>query len=233
LRVGIVGAGYISAFHARAALRDPHAELVAVCDLNEAAAERLAAQHEGAWVYRDVERMLREARLDVVHVLTQPERHFPIAKRALEAGCHVVLEKPVAASSARAEALLELARAHDRVVTVDHNFVFARPVERLRRAVARGELGPLESVRVVWKKPLPQSVSGPWNLWMLREPRNALLETATHPVSVVLSLLDALEIQRVEARRPRTLPSGATFYRRFEIGARAGRVDVQIEIHSE
>src|SRR5688500_11569229 len=133
MRAGIVGAGYISDFHLRGALRVPGVDVVAICDLSEPAAKKLAAGHAGAHVYTAYDRMLGEAKLDVVHVLTQPDSHVALAKAALEAGCHVLLEKPVADSSASAEALAEIARKCGRVVTVNHNFVFSRPFIELRK----------------------------------------------------------------------------------------------------
>jgi predicted dehydrogenase/nucleoside-diphosphate-sugar epimerase len=228
-QVGIVGAGYIAHFHKQAISRIKGVKLVAVCDVNQMAAERLALATE-ARVYTAIEEMLLEPGLDVVHVLTQPDSHFPIALQAIDAGKHVVLEKPATVDARQARELQSAAETMDVRVAVNHNFVFSRPFDRLKSLLDSGELGPLKSVRIVWKKPLAQLRSGPWNLWMLRNPRNILFETGSHSLSECLSIIDHVEIDAVEPRRVQTLPSGVEFFRRWSIRGHAGDVAVQIDL---
>ena len=229
LKAGILGAGYISDFHLKAIVKQNNAELVAVCDINKQAANKLASQAHDATVYTDLAKMLGEAKLDVVHVLTQPDSHFVLAKMVLEAGCHTILEKPVTVSSREAEQLAVLAKEKSLSVAVNHNFVFSRPFCQLAAVLERGELGPIKSVRVVWKKILPQMNFGPWNQWMLREPGNILFETGSHSLSELLAVVDKPEIQAVAARLPKVLPSGSIFYRRWNITAEAGPIFIQID----
>ena len=230
LRAGIVGAGYISDFHVKAIHRQQDAELVAICDLNEAAAKKLAAGQAGVTVYDDLDKMLSEAKLDVVHILTQPDSHAFLAKKVMEAGCHAVIEKPVTVDSQEAEALANLAKEKNLTLAINHNFVFSRPFNALRDVLDRGELGPLKSIRVVWKKMLPQMNVGPWNLWMLREPGNILFETGSHSLSELLAVNEQPpEILKVQALLPKALPSGSIFYRRWSISAASGPISIQID----
>lgn len=229
LRAGILGAGYISDFHLTAIAKQENAELVAICDMNEQAANKLAAQYSGAKVYTDLEVMLGEAKLDVVHVLTQPDSHFALAKKVIDAGCHAIIEKPVTVDSSQAEELASLAKEKGVSVAINHNFVFSRPFNRLKALLDSGELGPIKSIRVVWKKMLPQINFGPWNLWMLREPGNILFETGSHSLSELLAVVDAPKIKRAAARLPKILPSGSVFYRRWNIAAEAGPIAIQID----
>ena len=103
----------------------------AVCDLSRTRAERLAAQMEGAQVYTDLERMIAEARPDVVHVLMPPTAHFAPAKQLLEAGVAVFAEKPLAVRSEDCAALGKLAAERGLALGVGHNFLFAPAYERL------------------------------------------------------------------------------------------------------
>ncbi|MBX2809544.1 MAG: Gfo/Idh/MocA family oxidoreductase [Cellvibrionaceae bacterium] len=230
LRAGIVGAGYISEFHVKSLQRQDNTQLVSICDLNEAAAKRLAGAQEGVQVYTDLDTMLAEANLDVVHILTQPDSHAFLAQKVLEAGCHVLLEKPVTVNAQEAEELATLADEKNRTVAVNHNFVFSRPFNALRKVIDKGELGPLKSIRVVWKKMLPQMNLGPWNLWMLRKPGNILFETGSHSLSELLAVIgEPPQIDHVETLLPKPLPSGSVFYRRWNIKATAGPVSIQID----
>ncbi|MBX2808514.1 MAG: Gfo/Idh/MocA family oxidoreductase [Cellvibrionaceae bacterium] len=230
LRAGIVGAGYISEFHVKSLKRQSNTQLVSICDLNEAAAKRLAAGEDNVQVYTDLDKMLAEANLDVVHILTQPDSHALLAKKVLEADCHVLLEKPVTVNSQEAEALAALAQEKNRTVAVNHNFVFSRPFNALRTIIDNGELGPLKSIRVVWKKMLPQMNVGPWNLWMLREPGNILFETGSHSLSELLAVIgEPPEVEDVQTLLPKPLPSGSVFYRRWHIKATTGPVSIQID----
>lgn len=228
-RAGIVGAGYISDFHVQAISRLDQVELVAICDMNQLAAQRLAGSANVA-VFADIDEMLSSCELDVVHVLTQPDSHFAIAETLIKAGKHVVLEKPATISASQAYSLEELARSNGVRVAVNHNFVFSRPYNKLRALLDSGELGPLKSVHIVWKKPLGQVKSGPWNLWMLRHPANILFETGSHSLSECLGIVDNLIISSVESEAPRELPSGVTFFRRWHISGKAGDVSIQIDI---
>ncbi len=229
LRAGILGAGYISDFHLSAIAKQDNAELVAVCDMNESAAKKLAAQASNARVYTDLAIMLAEARLDVVHILTQPDSHFALAKMVIDAGCHAIIEKPVTVDSSQADELAALAKEKGVSLAINHNFVFSRPFNRLKSVLDSGELGPIKSVRVVWKKMLPQMNFGPWNLWMLRAPGNILFETGSHSLSELLAVIDNPKIKRAAARLPKVLPSGSVFYRRWNIAAEAGSVAIQID----
>ena len=232
LRAGILGAGYISDYHVSAIRRMPGVELAAICDLNTSAAKKLAGKEPVA-IYDDAAKMLAEANLDVVHVLTQPDSHYALTKMVLEAGCHALIEKPATTSAKEAEELAALAEQKQRNIAVNHNFVFSRPFNKLKAAVDSGELGPLKSVRVVWKRPLGQMNAGPWNLWMLREPGNIMFESGSHSLSELLSIVKKPEIVSVAARLPKTLPSGVTFYRRWNIAAQAGDTWIQIDMAAD
>lgn len=124
LRTGIVGAGVFGGFHANKHAASPRAVLVGVCDTDEHARTALA-QRLGVKAYDDLDALFAE--IDAVTVATPAETHFDIARRALEAGLHVYVEKPLAMNVADADALIALAAEKGLVLQVGHQerFVLA------------------------------------------------------------------------------------------------------------
>lgn len=100
---------------------DAPADLVAVCDLDEDAAREAAQRHDiPAW-YADVDTMLQEGDLDIVDVCTPPATHDKIGVQCLEAGAHLLVEKPMALDVGGCDRLIEAAEANDREVSVFHS----------------------------------------------------------------------------------------------------------------
>src|SRR5689334_21695815 len=94
-RVALVGAGYVSAYHIRALRTLPHVEIVGIADPAVDRAEELARRFEIPGMFASLSDM-RDARPDVVHILTPPSSHARLAIEALDMGCHVFVEKPMA-----------------------------------------------------------------------------------------------------------------------------------------
>src|SRR5439155_19465493 len=94
LRVAIVGCGKIADAHAAQIRRMPQCDLVGVCDREELMARQLAERFGAKRCFVDLDDLLREATPDVVHITTPPQSHFDIARRCLEHGSHVYVEKP-------------------------------------------------------------------------------------------------------------------------------------------
>ncbi len=227
-RVAFVGTGFIAAYHARAVGRLPHAQLVAVCDSNRPRAVGFASRHDVPDTFNEVEPMLAQVCPDVVHVLTPPDQHFGIGQRALEAGAHLLLEKPMCSDPAGCEALLTKAERRNLRVGVNHNFLFHPAYEQLRDCVRGGVLGSLDRVSIEWALELPQIRSGPFDMWALRQPANILLEIGSHAVSYVLDLLPGPDDCVLRAADPVELPTGAAFYRRWHLCIWCGQTPVDL-----
>lgn len=142
LRVAVVGCGKIADGHVEEIQKMPAvARVVAVADLEPLMAEQVAVRYGlPAW-YDDLDRMLADQRPDVVHITTPPESHLAIATRAVEAGAHVLVEKPLALTYADSRALVDRVRAAGRTLTIGWSYWFDPPVEGLRDLAARGVLG--------------------------------------------------------------------------------------------
>jgi predicted dehydrogenase len=119
-----------------------------VCDLSRSMAEAAASRFGvGRW-FTDHRTMLEELRPDVVHVTTPPTSHYRLAKDALAAGAHVLVEKPATVEYEELEDLLMQARVHGRSVVEDYNYVFNEPVQRVLGLIESGEFGRVQHVEV-------------------------------------------------------------------------------------
>ncbi len=140
LKVAIVGCGKIADDHARQLRRVRRGTLVACCDGEPLMARQMCDRFGGS-DYSDLDRLLTEARPDVVHITTPPASHYTVAMRCLEAGCHVFVEKPFTIDAGQARRVLSAATARGLFVSVDHNLQFTQPALRLRAMARDGYLG--------------------------------------------------------------------------------------------
>ena len=148
LRAAVIGTGKISEEHLRFLREAPGVAVSAVCDLSPSLA-RYAVQRFGAGqAFTDSGRMLREARPDVVHVLTPPHTHVSLVTESINAGAHVIVEKPVAPTNREFHDLWSLARARGRRIVEDHNYRFNEPILQIERLLRSGELGEVRDVEV-------------------------------------------------------------------------------------
>jgi nucleoside-diphosphate-sugar epimerase/predicted dehydrogenase len=172
--------------------------------------------------------MLAEERLDAVHVLLPPDRHFEAARTLLEAGVNVFLEKPMCHRAAYCETLARIADDSGLRVGVGHNFLFSPQYEQLRQDVRSGILGLIDDVTITWHRPLPPTVYGPFNVWMLRDSRNIMLEIGSHSVAHMIDLTGEPDEMQVHASNPIDLPTGRRFFRRWQVNAFKGRTAVEM-----
>lgn len=141
LRVGIVGCGKIADGHIEQIRAIGRGEVVAVCDREPLMTEQLAVRLGVPARHTDFAEMLRVENLDVVHIATPPDSHVAIACAALEAGCHVFVEKPFALNADEARIILDCAARADRRVSVNYLYNFESPALELGRLLAAGALG--------------------------------------------------------------------------------------------
>ena len=228
VRVGFLGAGYIADWHRNALRTLPDAHLVAVCDQSAARAAQFGKRYGVASVHRRLESMLAEQPLDVVHVLLPPCDHVASARALVDAGVHVLLEKPMGLDGAECAALAERARKQGRALGISHNFLFFPIYQRLKEDIARGDLGRLDQILITWNKELPQVRVGPFGSWLLRSPGNVMLDTGVHSVAHMLDLIGAPDFLDAEADLPVVLPGGARFYRRWLVRAKKGQTLVDL-----
>src|SRR5947207_7372638 len=141
LNVAIVGCGKIADAHASQIQRIRGCEIVGVCDREPLMARQLYERFPIRRHYADLNELLTAARPDVVHITTPPQSHYEIAKRCLEAGAHVYVEKPFTLYAAEAQSLIAIADEKGLKVTVGHDDQFTHVARRMRDLVETGYLG--------------------------------------------------------------------------------------------
>lgn len=174
LGVAVVGAGYWGPNLTRNFQACPKTFVPAICDLDANRARRLADRFAVADVETDFDALLARPDVAAVAIATPVATHHGLARRALLAGKHVLVEKPMAMSSAQARDLIALAAERDLRLMCDHTFCYTGPVRMIRDLVHAGELGEVlyfDSVRV--------------NLGLFQSDVNVLWDLAPHDLSIL------------------------------------------------
>jgi predicted dehydrogenase len=187
LTVGVVGLGYWGPNLARNFAAIPGCAVTWLCDADEAARDRIARTLPAATATADLDDLLGDPELDAIVLATPVPTHAELAVRALEAGKHCFVEKPLAQSVADAERAVAAAQRADRVLMVGHLLEYHPGVRRLKELTESGELG--DEIYYIYGNRL--------NLGKLRADENALWSLGAHDVSVVLYLAgeEPLEVQ--------------------------------------
>ena len=172
--IGVIGYGYWGPNLVRNFAECTGAAVRVVCDLR---AERLAQvqrRYPGVRTTTSPEELIGDAAVDAVVIATPVQHHFALALSALQAGKHVLVEKPITSTSEEAARLVDEAAARSRVLMVDHTFVYTGAVRKMRELVAAGELGELyyyDSVRI--------------NLGLFQHDVNVLWDLAVHDLAIM------------------------------------------------
>ncbi|MFN8471867.1 MAG: Gfo/Idh/MocA family oxidoreductase [Anaerolineae bacterium] len=165
VRVGIIGTG----FGQRAMLPGfrvtPHAEVVAICSARLERAEAVAREANIPFAFDDYRTMLSQVELDLVCVATPVYLHHPMTLAAVERGCHVICEKPMAMNLAEAREMYAQARDAGIVHVIDHELRFNPTRMRLGQLVAEGYLGRVYHVVIQSFTGLRADPSQPWSWW--------------------------------------------------------------------
>ncbi len=158
------------------------------CDLKESNLAKVRSNYPTIRTTTSMDDVFADDAVDLIAIATPTKTHFPLAKRALDAGKHVFVEKPMASSSAEAEELIALAKKQNKLLFVDHTFAFAGAVRKLKELVESGELGELyyfDSTRI--------------NLGLIQPDVNVLWDLAIHDLAMLGQLKDLNGIDTVFA----------------------------------
>jgi myo-inositol 2-dehydrogenase / D-chiro-inositol 1-dehydrogenase len=177
LRFGLIGFGAWGRFHAASIAKAPGARLAAVAARSDAAAEAARQSHPDATIHRDWPSLLADGNVDAVDIVVPNHLHREIGVAALEAGKHVLLEKPMANSVADCDALIAAARMSGRQLAIGHEFRLSTQWGLIKRVIEEGRIGrPLHAMVSLFRFPYRQG-SGGWRYdpdavgsWILEEP---------------------------------------------------------------
>lgn len=170
----IVGYGYWGPKLVRNFLQAAAGCAVAVCDESPERLARAQKDFPGLRIFKRIDDVLQDPSFDAVALVTPVSSHFALAKRALEAGRHVLVEKPLTTSRRDANELIALAERQKRVLMVDHTFVYHPAVHKIKALIEAGDLGQLryiDSTRI--------------NLGLFQHDVNVLWDLAVHDLSIV------------------------------------------------
>lgn len=156
--VGFIGAGDISILHARAVAKVPGAKLVGLWNRSQDRATQRAAEF-GCKNYATPADLVADPAIDAVFVLTNLESHLEYTLQALNAGKHVLVEKPVGASVAEIEQMKTLADAKGLICMPGHNYIYEGGMVRTRELVEGGDLGKIVSAYVMYNIHHPEEVA--------------------------------------------------------------------------
>ncbi|RDW16966.1 gfo/Idh/MocA family oxidoreductase [Oceanobacillus arenosus] len=150
LRVAVIGCGSIAKYrHLPEYALNPNVEIVAVCDLVEERAMATAEKYQ-ATAYTDYETLLKTEKLDAVSVCLPNYLHAPVSIAALNAGNHVLCEKPMATSIEEAEQMIEAANKNNKKLMIGHNQRFVPSHQKAKQLIEKGEVGKIYSFRTAF-----------------------------------------------------------------------------------
>lgn len=178
VRIGIIGCGYWGPNLIRNLAKVEQCRVVAAADLDLIKLEHVQRLYPYLRTTTSAEKLLRSEEIDAIVIATPISTHYELAREALERGKHVLVEKPMVASVAEAEDLIERAAATDRALMVDHTFVYTGAVRKIREVIEAGELGEIyyyDAVRV--------------NLGLFQHDVNVLWDLAPHDFSIMTHLI--------------------------------------------
>ena len=178
--IGVIGYGYWGPNLVRNFADTPGARVVAVSDLREDRLAQLQARYPAIGTTRDYRDIIANPLIDAVVIATPVSTHFELALQALQAGKHVLVEKPLVATVEQGLRLRDEAARRQRVLMVDHTFVYTGAVRKIKEIVSGGLLGPVyyyDSVRI--------------NLGLYQRDINVLWDLAVHDLAIMDHVLEA------------------------------------------
>lgn len=178
MELGVIGLGYWGPNIVRNGLENQTITTVHAHDINPKRREFIKTKYRNVEVHEHYETILKSDTIDSVAIVTPVSKHFELAQQALEAGKHLIVEKPFTATVEQADKLIELAEKKGLVILVDHTFVYTSAVQKIKELIDKGELGEIyyyDSVRV--------------NLGLFQHDINVLWDLAPHDFAIMDYLL--------------------------------------------
>lgn len=179
ISVGVIGCGYWGPNLVRNFNENRHTALAAVCDLSRDRLEQIKFKYPHAATSTDYRRIIKDPSIDAVAVATPVFTHYKIVMEALDAGKHVLVEKPLTATVKEAEKLVSRAQQKALVLLVDHTFIYTGAIRHIKKLVHAGELGSVyyfDSVRI--------------NLGLFQHDVNVIWDLAPHDLSIMDYLIE-------------------------------------------
>ena len=191
LKVGIVGCGAVARERHIPGFRKikNKATVQAVCDKNENLAHNMAKEYGIPNAYSDISEMLAKEKLDIVDICVPQQIHAPLAIQALERGCHVLIEKPMALKTSECDEMIEASRNYGGKLCIVHNVLFHPPFLKAKELVARGAIGTFTGMRIFISDHRNEMMMRK-DYWIHQLPGGLIGETGPHAAYMSLAFLN-------------------------------------------
>lgn len=179
MNIGIIGLGYWGPNMVRNFMMNEYVQRVVCCDLDEKQLLKARRNFHSIETTKNPQDIFKDKDIDAVVIVTPISTHFPLAKEALNSGKHVLVEKPLTATAAHAESLLNLAEQKGLVLMVDHTFLYTAAVKKIKELVDSGTIGEIyyfDSTRI--------------NLGLFQRDANVIWDLAPHDFSIMNHILN-------------------------------------------
>jgi predicted dehydrogenase len=231
-RIALTGCGRISQVHLHTIVHEPRAKLVAVADVDKKVAESTAEMH-GLEPFYDTEKMLEKIHPDALIICTPPNTHRKLAEFTLNAGIHVLCEKPLALSVEDADAMVEAANRNKRVLMMASKFRYVRDVIQAKNIIESGILGEI----ILFENEFCARVDmkNRWNALIKVAGGGVLIDNGSHSVDIVRYLLGPInDLQAIFGKRWQDIEVEDTcrLFVRCSDGI-IGSIDLSWSIHKE
>lgn len=183
VKLGIIGCGYWGPNLVRNFNSVQNAEMTHCSDKDESRLSHIKGLYPKISVTKNYEDILVNKDVDAVVIATPIETHYQIAKDALNAGKHVLVEKPITNTSSEVKELIRLAEKRSRVLMVDHTFEYSSHVRKIKEIIGKGELGRIFTIEMIRV-----------NLGLFQEKVNVIADLAPHDFSMLLYYLGSMPL---------------------------------------
>jgi predicted dehydrogenase len=204
IRIGVIGVGQIGKQHVDNYQKVEGAQLVAVADINESEANRVAERYHIPNVYGDFRQLLQRDDIQAVDVCLHNNFHMPVTVAALEAGKHVYCEKPMAGAYCDAERMLQTARATGRKLSIQVRNIFTKESKAAKALIEGGHLGKLYHARSLgWRRRGRPYVDGYGTSAFVQKSTasgGALYDMGVYHISTIMYLLGNPQVLRIAGK---------------------------------
>ena len=188
INAGVIGFGYWGPNIFRNFNENPNIQVLKICDISLGRLEAVKHSYPKIELTDQVEEVVFDKNIDLIAIVTPVFSHFELAKKSLENGKHVFVEKPFTYTSDQAKQLIDLALKKNLIIMVDHTFLFTNSVLKIKELIVNNQLGNLlyyDSVRI--------------NLGLFQHDVNVIWDLAPHDIAILNYLIDDLEPLSVNA----------------------------------
>jgi len=194
INIGVIGYGYWGPNLARNVLQNKNCKLKGVCDLRNDRLEIFKNNIPGVNTFTNYNDLITDPLIDALIIATPLINHYEISIKCLDAGKHVLVEKPLTDNIAKAEKLIEIALKNNLILMVDHIFVYNGVIKKIKELIDNNNLGQLfyiDSTRI--------------NLGIFQNDNNVVLDLATHDISIINYLISEKPYSVIATGKSHTL----------------------------